>query len=91
MPPFRIEGKDAIRAHFAQLFQMYPSRRSFVRRPTTRVYIDDPVVQDAYTVRLLHRPAWPDDGVSYSAQHDLAKLGGRWQVVDSHVSRMPPP
>jgi len=42
---FRIEGKEAIRAYFTELFQLYPGRRLFTRQPSTRAYNDDLVIQ----------------------------------------------
>ena len=89
MSPFRIEGKEAIRAHIAELFQMYPKRRGFVRQPVTRVYNDDLVIQDSYLVLY-----WTDQKGSiatFATRNSVvwAKTGGRWQIVDQHVSRLP--
>ena len=91
MSPFRVEGKDAIRAHFAQLFLMYPTRRTFVRQPTTRVYNDDLVVQDAYLIVYFTDQAGQTMATPIRSSTTWAKLGGRWQVVDTHVSRVPTP
>ena len=87
--PFRIDGKDAIRAHIAELFQMYPKRRDFVRQPVTRVYNDDLVIQDSYLVLY-----WTDQKgqvAAFAIRNSMAwaKTGGRWQIVDQHVSRLP--
>ena len=41
---FRIEGKPAIRAYFAGLFQTYPQRQSAGRQTMTRVFANDTVV-----------------------------------------------
>jgi uncharacterized protein (TIGR02246 family) len=89
LSPFRIEGKQAIRAHYAELFQQYPKRRSFVRQPALRIYGSDLVIQNAYSV------AWFTDqggrvnpaAIRYSIV--WAKMDGRWQIVDQHVSRVP--
>src|SRR5262245_15314609 len=40
---FRVEGKNAIRAHFANLFQTYPQRQSSGRQVVTRFYANDTV------------------------------------------------
>ena len=48
--PFRIEGKPAIRAHFADLFRAYPERRVFTHQPMTRVYNNDLVISNGYNV-----------------------------------------
>lgn len=91
MSPFRIEGKGAIRAHFAQLFQMYPGRRSFIRQPITRVYNNDLVVQDSYFVVYFTDKNGQTTASPIRSSMTWAKLDGRWQIVDSHVSRMPSP
>ncbi len=87
--PFRIEGKEAIRAFFAELFQLYPKRRTAIRHPTVRVYGDNLVIQNAYAILN-----WTDEegevetyGIRYSIV--WAKIGGRWQIVDQHTARLP--
>jgi uncharacterized protein (TIGR02246 family) len=89
MSPYRIEGKEAIRAHYAELFHMYPRRRGFVRQPAVRVYNDDLVVQNAYSVASFtdQRGQTTLSPIRYSVV--WAKTGGRWQIVDLHVSRLP--
>jgi uncharacterized protein (TIGR02246 family) len=91
LSPFRIEGKEAIRAHFAELFQMYPSRRSLVRQPITRVYNDDLVAQASYLVVYFTDQKGQTTASAIRTSTIWAKLGGRWQIVDSHVSRFPSP
>ncbi len=87
--PFRIEGKEAIRAHFAELFQTYPRRRSFLRQPLTRVYNDDLVIQSPYFMVSFTDPQGHTAVSAIRTTTVWAKLGGRWQIVDSHVSRLP--
>ena len=87
--PFRIEGKEAIKAYFTELFLMYPRRHLFIRQPTIRAYNDDLVVQDGYAVlNLLNERGEPK---TFDTRYSLtwAKIGGRWQIVDQHVSRLP--
>jgi uncharacterized protein (TIGR02246 family) len=91
MSPFRIDGKAAIRAHFAELFQMYPGRRFFVRQPTTRVYNNDLVVQDSYIVVHFTDKNGQTTASPIRSSVTWAKLDGRWQIVASHVSRLPSP
>lgn len=87
--PFRIEGKEAIRMFFAELMQMYPKRQVFIRQPTTRVYNDDLVVQDSYAV--LNWSNAKGEPKTYDTRGNTvrAKIGGRWQIVDQHISRLP--
>lgn len=87
--PFRIEGKDAIRAYAAQYFQMYPKRGFVVRQPVARVYGDNLVIQNGYSViNVTNEKGEPK---TYDARYTTVwnKIDGRWQIVDSHVSRLP--
>ena len=86
---FRIEGKAAIKAYFTELFLNYPRRHLFIRQPTARAYNDDLVVTDGYaTLNLLNERGDPK---IFETRYSLvwAKVGGRWQIVDQHVSRLP--
>lgn len=89
LSPFRLEGKEAIRAYFAQLFQLYPKRRITSRPPLVRVYNDDLVVQDSYGD--FHVTNEQGETMTYFLRTSMtwAKLGGRWQLVDQHASRLP--
>ncbi len=87
--PFRVEGKDAIRTQFTELFLIYPKRRVLVRQPTMRVYNDDLVVQNAYSVLYLTDQSGQLKVVPNRSSTTWAKLAGRWQIVDQHVSTLP--
>ena len=87
--PFRIEGKEAIRKYFAQLFQMYPKRNVFIRQPSTRVYNDDLVVQDSYGALNWANEKGEPRNYDTRSNTVWAKVGGRWQIVDQHISRLP--
>ena len=86
---FRIEGKAAIRAFYVELFQLYPKRRVFTRQPMIRVYNDDLVVQNAYFAFDATNQKGDVAILSLRSSTTWAKVGGRWQIVDQHVSRMP--
>ena len=87
--PFRIEGKDAIRAYAAQLFQMYPKRWFAVRQPSARAYGEDLVVQSAYAV--IHVIDEKGEPITYDTRGSTIwkKMDGRWQIIDQHISRLP--
>lgn len=87
--PFRIEGKEAIRAFFAQLFQMYPKRNLFIRQPVARVYNDDLVIQNFYAVFNVTNEKGEARTYDLRITATWAKFGGRWQIVDQHASRLP--
>jgi uncharacterized protein (TIGR02246 family) len=86
---FRIEGKEAIRAYFASLFQAYPGRRLFTRQPVARAYNDDLVISNSYNALYLTDPKGQVTQLTLRGSVVWAKIGGRWQIVDQHVSRMP--
>jgi uncharacterized protein (TIGR02246 family) len=87
--PFRIEGKEAIRAYFGQLFQIYPKRWFAVRQLIARAYGDDLVVQNGYAV--LHVIDEKGEPMTYNTRSNTIwkKMDGRWQIIDTHVSRLP--
>ena len=87
---FRIEGKQAIRAFFAGLFQTYPQRRSVARQVMSRVYGNDTIV----VVNSYADQSWVDRGgqtitTAIRASTVWAKVGGKWLTIDSHVSKVP--
>ncbi len=87
--PFRIEGKEAIRAAVARGFQAYPTRQGFLPQYSIRVYGGTTGVVNAYeTLTLVDR-----DGKATThylrESWTYVKLGDRWLVVDHHVSRLP--
>ena len=86
---FRIEGKEAIRAYYTEFFQTYPRRRFFSRHSALRAYNDDLVISNSYA--SLNLTDQQGHLTPYQVRSSLvwAKLGGRWQIVDQHVSRLP--
>ena len=86
---FRIEGKEAIRAYFAELFQLYPGRRIFARQTAARAYGDDLVVQNGYFIVYFTDQNGQVAQFSFRSSTSWAKISGRWQIVDQHVSRVP--
>ena len=86
---FRIEGKEAIRAYFAELFKLYPTRHVFSRQPAIRAYNDDLVVQNGYAVLYLTDPKGQVTTYHTRSSVTWSKIGGRWQIVDQHTSRLP--
>jgi uncharacterized protein (TIGR02246 family) len=87
--PFRAEGKDAIRAQLAELFQLYPKRRVLVRQPSLRAYGDNLVIYNAYFMLYLTDQKGELITVPGRTSVTWAKLGGRWQIVDQHSARLP--
>lgn len=89
--PFRIEGKEAVKGYFVELFLTYPRRHLFIRQSSTRVYKDDLVIQNGYAaLSMLNERG---DLKTFDTRYSLTwtKIGGKWQIVDQHVSRLPVP
>jgi len=86
---FRIEGKEAIRAHFTEFFQMFPRRRFLVRQPIMRAYNDDLVISNSYAAMNLTDQQGKLTAFHVRSSVAWVKLGGRWQIVDQHTSRLP--
>ena len=88
--PFRMEGKEAIQAYYAGVFQTYPTRRVAFRQPSARVYNGDTAaVSNAYLhVTLVDRNSQAT--TLYLRQSvTWIKQGGRWLIADGHASRLP--
>jgi len=87
--PFRIEGKDAIRAFFSQLVQMYPKRQVFIRQPMVRVYNDNLVIQTSYAVLNWTNAKGEYEVFDTRGSTVWTKVDGQWKIVDQHLSRLP--
>jgi uncharacterized protein (TIGR02246 family) len=86
---FRIEGKEAIRAYFTEFFQIFPRRRFLVRQPAMRAYNDDLVISNSYGAMNLTDQQGKVTAFHVRSVVVWSKLGGRWQIVDTHTSRIP--
>ena len=87
--PFRIEGKNAIKAFYVDVFQQFPKRQFAGRQSSMRAYGDSLVISNGYSdVTLTDR-----DGhatvLALRASTVWSKIDGKWQVVDFHTSKIP--
>ncbi len=90
LAPFRIEGKDALRAYYAGLFQTYPTRRVASRQSSTRIYNGDTTaVTNAYLQATLLDRNGQATTLYLRQSLTWVKQGGRWLIADVHVSRLP--
>src|SRR5260370_39282619 len=86
--PFRIEGKDAISAYYAGLFQAFPTRRFVPRQRSIRVYGTTAVSNSYYTLTSVDRAGkvtTPHGRINVT----FVKMGDRWLAVDQHASVVP--
>ena len=88
--PFRIEGKEAIQAYYAGVFQTYPTRRVAFRQPAARVYNGNTAaVTNAYLqVTLVDRNGQATT-LNLRQSVTWVKQDGRWLIADAHTSRLP--
>ena len=87
--PFRIEGKDAIRAYYAALFQNFPTRRVIARQSSIRVYQDSTAIVNNYAHLILVDRSGKRTAINGRASFTYVRIGGRWLVVDQHSSTLP--
>lgn len=86
---FRSEGKPAIRAHFATLFQRYPQRQVLTRQIERRAYGNELVVSNAYQDQTYTEKSGTVMTSAVRATAVWVRIGGKWQIVETHVSRIP--
>ncbi len=86
--PFRIEGKDAISAYYAGLFQAFPTRRFVPRQRSIRVYGTTAVSNSYYTLTSVDR-AGKVTTTHGRINVTFVKMGDRWLAVDQHASVVP--
>jgi uncharacterized protein (TIGR02246 family) len=88
--PFRIDGRPAIRAYFADLYNRYPGPRNLqVSQATSRAYGDSVVVANGYyQLTLTDKAGKP---VTSHARYSVTwvKTDGRWKIVDQHNAALP--
>jgi len=88
--PFRMEGKDAIRAFYAALFQNFPTRRNAFRQLSIRVYANDSAaVVNTYEQANLVDTKGQATALSLRVTATWVKIGGQWRIVDVHNSKLP--
>jgi uncharacterized protein (TIGR02246 family) len=88
--PFRLDGKEAIRAHYAALFERYPTRSTAARQRMVRVYgPDTTVVTNNYSHVTYVDRAGQVINHFFRVSVIWVKVGGQWRIVDQHVSRLP--
>ena len=88
--PFRIEGRQAIRAYFADLFNRYPGPRNLqLSQATMRAYGDNVVIANGYyQLTLTDKTGKPSTShARYSVT--WVKADGAWKVVDQHNAPLP--
>ena len=89
--PFRHDGKQAIRAYYAQLFKDFPTRRGSPEKPSIRLFNDHTVVMHRYQTNTYVDSTGNE---KYKEQkRNVAfvwvKMGERWLLTDHIISVLP--
>ena len=87
--PFRVDGKGAIRRHWAAYFKEFPTRRGAVHQLSRKIYGDSTAVSALYSVSTLVDRKGRTKTLHLRYTATRVKLGGKWLVVSTHVSRLP--
>lgn len=86
--PTRIEGKNALRAYYANLFEVFTKIRINMQQRSVRVYGTAGVINGEFTMTRTDR-----EGKETTMRGRLSvthvKFGNRWLVVDQHSSPAP--
>lgn len=86
---FRIEGKQALKAHYTASWQQYPSRRGLARQVSYRVYNDGTVViRNQYVEQLWKDATGQTSPAMLRLSHTWVKSNGRWLIVEQHASKI---
>ena len=87
---FRAEGKEAQRAFLTNLFQNYPTRQALPRHVTYRVFQEgNVVVVNSYNDQTFIGRNGKTSVLMQRISQTWVKTGGRWLLVDQHISGMP--
>src|SRR5262245_1476914 len=87
---FRIEGKEAFRTFLTYQWQNYPTRQGLARQVTRRVFQEgNVVVVNGYNDQTFIDKSGTMSVRMNRTSQTWVKNGGRWLLVDQHVSSMP--
>jgi uncharacterized protein (TIGR02246 family) len=87
--PFRIEGKDALRAYYAGTLQAFPRRRVDARQPSIQVYDGKTAVVSRYNRATFVDKSNNVTNFYLRQTYTWVKLGERWTLVEQHYSTLP--
>lgn len=87
--PFRIEGRDAIRAFWNNTLQAFQTVRLVLRQPETRLYGDNVAVEAGYFTFVGIDNAGKALVVNGRYAATWAKISGNWLIVSDHASMLP--
>jgi uncharacterized protein (TIGR02246 family) len=87
--PFRIEGKDALRAYYAGVMQTFATHRVAPRQTTTQIYDDRTAVVSRYNHAVFVDRNGHVTNFYLRQTYTWVKLAGGWSLVEQHYSALP--
>jgi uncharacterized protein (TIGR02246 family) len=84
--PFRVEGRDAAKAIYAELFRAFPTRAVVFRQPSVRLYDAHTAIETGYYELILVDAKGQATTRYGKYSTTLVKSEERWLVVMSHGS-----
>ena len=88
--PFRRDGREEVKALWVAVFHRYPTRRFVIRQISVRIY-DTTAVETGYFDFGASDRVGTVVNLSGRYSATWVKLGGKWLIVDHHVSQLPRP
>jgi uncharacterized protein (TIGR02246 family) len=89
--PFRIEGKQAIRAYYAGVLQAFPTRQVVPRQPAIQIYADTTAIVSRYNQAMFVDRSGKVTNFYVRQSYTWVKLGERWTLIEQHYSALPVP
>ena len=86
---YRFEGKEAIRALYAGIFQNYPTRKLYPHHTSYRAFGDNLVIANGYQDIVWVDRAGGVTSFSIRTSAVWVRIGGKWLTVDAHFSKGP--
>ena len=89
--PFRPDGKQAIRAYYAQLFKDFPIRRGTPEKPSIRLFNDRTVVMHRYQTNTYVDSTGSEKFKEQKRNVAFVwiKIGERWLLTEHIISIFP--
>jgi uncharacterized protein (TIGR02246 family) len=90
LTPFRLDGRAAIQALWAGFFQAFPTRGVVLRQVSIQTYGDVVGVETGYYQTMAVDRAGKVTNFLGRYSVTRVKQGGRWLIVEGHLSSLPP-
>jgi uncharacterized protein (TIGR02246 family) len=89
--PFRIEGKNDLRAYYAGTMQNFPTHRVVPRQTSINIYDGRTAVVSRYNHAVFVDRNSQVTNFYLRQTYTWVKQGDRWSLVEQHYSALPTP